>query len=166
MRFPEYEKWLAEEVANASLEEGCVSIGPFATPTPPDRAPWEMDWTVLFADGQYFRLKEHWYRRATHLGGNGYRKTFSFHYGPTNPDKDADGVPIASDLYPAIIRIDEDDDWRGPHIHFDGEEHIPQSRVMGLPITRLDPFDFIRAVMKHRRTHARFDQIMGFTVTK
>jgi hypothetical protein len=166
MRFPEYEKWLLEQASCIPLEEGCTSIGPFATPTLVNQAPWEMDWTVLFTDSHYLRVKEHWYRRGVHLGGVGYRRTFSFHYGPTNPDRDEDGIPLPSGEYPAIIRIDEDDDWRGPHMHFCGENHIPQTRVKGLPITRLDPFEFIRAVIKQRRTNAGFDNILGFKVTK
>lgn len=165
MRFSAYEQWLLEQASGTPLEEGCISIGPFATPTPPDQAPWEMDWTVLFANDHYIRIKEHWYRRGAHLGGVGYRKSFSFHYGPTNPDKDEDGIPLPSVAYPAIIRIDEDDDWRGPHMHFGGENHIPQSRVKGFSITRADMFDFIRAVMKHRETNEGFEIILDFAVT-
>ncbi len=67
-----------------------------------------------------------------------------------------------SDAYPAVIRIDQDADWRGPHLHFDGEDHIAQSRVKNLRISDVDPFLFIRAVMEHRRSGDRFDNILRF----
>jgi hypothetical protein len=125
-----------------------------------------MEWTVLFDDGFYLRLVENWYRRSASFGGGGIRKAFSFHYGPTNPDKDDEGVPLYSDKYPAIIRIDEDTDSRGPHLHYNGEDHVPQARVQNLRISDADPFQFIKTVIEHRRSHQRFDRIMRFTVTK
>jgi hypothetical protein len=167
MRFLEYERWLEERVANASFEDGCVHIGPWATPTvTPNKPPWDLEWVILFKGDYYLRLVEHWYRRGSHLGGGGYRKTFSFHYGPTNPNRNAEGVPLPSDLYPAVLRIDDDDDWRGAHLHFDGENHIIQARVKNLRISDVDLFDFIEAVLEHRRTGKRFDEIMDFEVTK
>jgi len=167
MRFSEYELWLAKQAVNTSFEEGCVHIGPYATPTvEPNKPPWDFEWTVLFKDGHYLRVVEHWYRRGSHLGGGGYRKTFSFHYGPANPSRSTEGVPVPSDAYPAILRIDSDDDWRGPHLHLDGEDHIHQSRVKNLRISDIDPFDFIKAVMEHRKSGEKFEKIMSFTVTK
>ncbi|MGP8174069.1 MAG: hypothetical protein ACLP7O_05925 [Terracidiphilus sp.] len=166
MRFPEYAKWLAEQVANTALEESCVQIGPLATPTvTPDKPPWQMEWTVFFKDGLFFRIVENWYRRASSLGGVGYRKHFSFHYGPANPERDAEGIPLRSESYPAIIRIDQDDQT-GPHLHYGGEDHIPQHRVKNLRISDAEPFEFIKAVMEHRRSHESLDKIMRFKVTK
>lgn len=166
MHFPEYEKWLTDQVAGIALEQGCVGIGPYATPTvTPNKPPWQMEWTVIFPDGLYFRVKENWFRRGSHLGGGGYRKQFSFHYGPANPATDAEGLPMPSAAYPATIRIDQDDRI-GPHIHFEGEDHIPQRRVRNLRISDADAFDFIRAVIEHRITHDKFDKIMQFMVTR
>ncbi len=167
MRFSEYEAWLAAEVANTPLEPGCEQIGPFLTPTVvPDKPPWQMEWTVLFADGYYFRVVENWFRRSSSLGGHGCRRAFSFHYGPTNPAKDDNGVPLPSNQFPATIRVDQDVDWRGPHLHYNGEDHVRQSRVQDLRISDMEPFQFIKAVMEHRRTRQDFDRIMQFAVTK
>ena len=167
MRFAEYETWLSGQVDSLVLESGSIQIGPYTTPTvAPNKPPWDMEWTVLFRDGMYFRVVEHWYRRSSALGGHGYRKTFSFHYGPTNPRKDDEGIPFPSDRFPAMIRIDLDVDWRGPHIHFNGEDHILQGRVKNLRISDVEPFEFIRAVMQHRASGETFDKIMQFTVTK
>lgn len=167
MHFPEYVTWLEEQVAETALDQGCIQIGPFATPTvTPNKPPWKFEWTVLFQDGHYFRIVENWYRRSSNLGGKGYRSAFSFHYGPTNPATNDEGVPLPGREYPAIIRIDQDADWRGPHLHFGGEDHIPQGRVQNLRISDVDPFEFISAVIEHRRSNEGFDKIMRFTVTK
>jgi hypothetical protein len=166
MRFPEYAAWLAEQVDSTVLEQGCVQIGPFATETvTPNKPPWQMEWTILFEDGLYLRVVENWYRRGSNLGGGGYRNAFSFHYGPANPSKDSEGIPLHSEAHPAIIRIDQDDRI-GPHIHYGGEDHIPQARVRNLRISDVDPFQFIRAVVEHRQSGERFDKILGFMVTK
>jgi hypothetical protein len=166
MHFPEYAKWLAEQVANTTFEKGCVQIGPFATPTvTPDKPPWQMEWTIFFKDGLFLHVVENWYRRGSTLGGGGYRKHFSFHYGPANPARDTDGIPLRSELYPAIIRIDQDDQI-GPHLHYEGEDHIPQDRVKNLRISDMEPFQFIRAVNEYRRSGDKFDKILRFTVTK
>jgi hypothetical protein len=166
MRFSEYDRWFSEEVNRISLEPSCKQVGPFVTPTAsPNKPPWQTEWTVLFGDDSYFRVVENWYRRKATLGGTGYREAFSFHYGPTNPDADADGVPLRSPQYPAIIRIDQDD-LNGPHLHYNGEDHIPQARVSNLRITDAELFNFIRAVQANRTSGKRFDEILGFKVTK
>src|ERR1035437_9810839 len=70
MQFPEYEKWLTERVADTVLEQGCIQMGPFATPTVmPNKPPWQMEWTVFFRDGLFFRVKEDWFRRGLNLAG-------------------------------------------------------------------------------------------------
>ncbi len=167
MQFDEYDKWFWEQAGGVALSKGCVQIGPYVTPTvAPNKPPWKLEWTVLFEDGFYLRIKEYWYRRSASLGGRGTRCSFSFHYGATNDAKDHDGVPIYSEDCPAIIRIDQDGDWRGPHLHYNGEDHIPQRRVTNLRISDVEPFAFIRAVLEHRNTGRSFPEIMRFTVTK
>ena len=167
MQFAEYDRWFSEQANGFSIEPTCLSIGPYVTPTvAPNKPPWKAEWTVLYEDGFYLRVVENWFRRSTSLGGRGERKAFSFHYGPTNPAKNDEGVPLYSDDYPAIIRIDQDTDERGSHLHYEGENHILQSRVQNLRLSNADPFWFIKAVVEHRRSHESFDQIMRFTVTK
>jgi hypothetical protein len=166
MRFEEYDKWFWEQTNGIALGEGSIQIGPYVTPTvTPNKPPWKLEWTVLFEDGFYLRLKEYWYRRSASFGGSGTRQSFSFHYGPTNPSKDVEGVPIYSEGYPATIRIDQDVDWRGPHLHYKGEDHVSQTRVQNLRISDVEPFEFIRAVLEHRKTGQSFETIMRFVVT-
>lgn len=156
-----------------SLEQGCIEVGPFFAPTKPNSPPWKMDWAVLFPDSKFAYLYERWSQvpwspvRPPLSGAArlGYRKHFSFHYGPTNPIKGPTGIPQRDKQnYPALIRIDVDK--RGPHIHFHGEaDHILQSRVPELKIEEVDPFDFMRAVLQHRASQTDFDAIMNFKVT-
>jgi hypothetical protein len=165
MQFVEYEKWLSEEAAKVVLEPTSTTIGPYATPTSqPNKAPWQTELTVVFDDGMFFRICENWYRRKSVLGGAGFRGHFSFHYGPANPDTDEEGVPLRSKAYPATIRIDQDDRI-GCHLHYNGEDHVPQSRVQNFRISDADMFDFIRAVQAHRANGDSFHEIMKFTVT-
>jgi hypothetical protein len=125
-----------------------------------------MDWAILFPDGKYAHLKERWYPAtisAPRSSNWGYRKHFSFHYGMANPSKDSRGIPLPDRInFRPIIRIDHDR-W-GPHLHFDGEDHIQQIRVQGMTIDDADPFDFMRAVLEHRATNANFDAVMKFQV--
>jgi hypothetical protein len=48
------------------------------------------------------------------------------------------------------------------HIHFAGEDHVPQSRVKGLVIVELDVFRFVEAVISHRTTSQPIDNCLGF----
>jgi hypothetical protein len=166
MRFHEYEDWLEREHAaiETELEPGCVQVGPFLTPTEyPDSPPWKMEWAVIFPDGNFFRVTENWFARTTSLIRRGERKHFSFHYGPANPLRDAEGLPVRSQNYPAIFRADCD--RHSPHLHFAGEDHVGQGRVAGLRIDQLEPFDFARAILKYRATGDGFDTILKFKVT-
>lgn len=61
------------------------------------------------------------------------------------------------------MRIDAD--WRyGRHIHYMKKNHIPEAQLSGLDFNRIDPFEFIRAVEKHRKSLKPLHQILGFKV--
>jgi hypothetical protein len=57
-----------------------------------------------------------------------------------------------------------DCDRTGPHIHYDGQDHIVQARVNGLDIDDLDLFDFMDAVRVNRVTGRPLHEILNFTV--
>jgi len=163
MEYAEYEAWFRQKYDQVSLEPGCVEIGPFLDPTPRDKPPWKLDWCVRFPDGKYLQIKERWFPRPIRLGGRGYRKHFSFHYGEANCIYDSEGVPLkGGDAYPTIIRID--DDAYGPHLHFNGEDHIIPNRVKGLAIPDAELFDFFSAVAECRASGRAFDKTMKFKV--
>jgi hypothetical protein len=122
-----------------------------------------MDWATLFSDGMYFAIRERWYARKSIFGGGGYRKMFSFHYGVAAAGRDQDGIPTKDNAYQTTIRVDTD--WRGPHIHYGGEDHILQQRVKGFSISDADAFQFATAVLQHRASGTDFATLLGFMVT-
>jgi hypothetical protein len=169
MLFTDYEKWLHEQYAKIVLGPQAVKAGsyveagPYCDPTIlPNEPPWKMEWAVIFADGMSLRVTENWFKRKPMARGFGFRQHFSFHYGPANPTCDPHGIPIRSDAYPAIIRVDCD--RHGPHLHYQGDDHIPQSRVKKFRISDAEPFAFVRAVLEHRATGSEFHKILKFEV--
>jgi len=169
MRYGDYSRWLSQEHSKAilDLQPADVEVGPYFDCTVlPNKPPWQLNWAIKFPDGKFLRVTENWFRRK--VPGSiaavvGSREHFSFHYGLANPLCDADGLPIRSGAFPAIFRIDCDK--HGPHLHFMGEDHIPQSRVKNFRILDSDPFQFFRAVLSHRAIGDGFDSILGFQVT-
>jgi hypothetical protein len=162
MRYAEYEQWLDDEHSKFVVGSECTQLGPFLTPTiDPNKPPWQMEWAIVFDDGLFFRVTENWFKRKS-MGGRGIRHHHSFHYGPANPDRDQYGIPKRSAAYPAIIRVDVD--RRGPHLHYAGNDHIPQNKVKGFDIADAEPFVFAEAVMQHRRTGESFEKILKFTL--
>jgi hypothetical protein len=163
MKYSEYATWLQQEYSQINLGPRSAELGPYLGPTvDPDSPPWQMKWAVIFDDNHYFCVTENWWKRRRQFGSQGYRKHFCFHYGPANPVPDQDGIPEPSRSYPAIFRIDCD--THGPHIHFQGEDHIGQNRVDGFAISDAQPFLFVQAVMRHRLSGDGFDEIMQFRV--
>lgn len=162
MRYTEYVGWFEGERGKLILESGCTQVGPLWRPTPTSRPPWQVKWCVKFGDGKHLRVKESWAPRPVRLGGLGYRRHFSFHYGDTNPLAEMDGFPVRDNAYATTIRIDEDP--YGPHLNYDGRNHIFQPKVQGFDIARADLFEFVKAVHLHRKTGTPFHEILKFTV--
>ena len=167
MNYAEYVTWLNAQHSLIMLESGCHEIGPiYGCTGRPDSPPWKMDWAVIFPDNYFAYLYERWIQipgRLAGLGKMGFRQHFSLHYGEANPTRDRLGIPKRDNVrYPATIRIDHDK--YNPHLHFRGEDHIQQNRVVGMTITNSDPFTFMQAVLEHRKTQASFDAILKFEV--
>jgi hypothetical protein len=168
MYYTDYATRLLVERASIAFEPGVTEIGPLHNPTIlPGSPPWNMDWLIRFPGRKYAYIYERWFPLRTPSRGGatrGQRRAFSFHYGTLGPLTRRNGFPaIDKANHPAIIRIDLDN--KGPHLHFHGElPHIPQEKVKGMSIEDVDPFDFVRAVLEHRRSQADFDDIMNFTV--
>lgn len=168
MQYADYVAWLRAEYSSIALEPGCTEIGPLHNPTIlPNSPPWNMDWAVYFPDGKHAYLYERWFPVGPRLAGRvrrGSREHFSFHYGTTGPSRRLHGFPARDKVnHPAIIRIDCDK--YGPHIHFGSEaDHIAQNRIHGMKITDVNPFEFMRSVLNHRKTGDDFSALMKFTV--
>ena len=164
MYYPDYVAWLNAERAKFTFDPGVVEVGPLHNPTRfPASPPWNMDWLIRFSDGMQAYLYERWFPMRGSLQ-MGQRAAFSFHYGTVTPLTRGNGFPARDKgNHPAHIRIDLD--VYGPHLHFHAElPHIGQEKVTGMVIERVNPFEFVRAVLEHRATKADFDSIMKFTV--
>jgi len=125
-----------------------------------------MDWAVFFPDNTFAYVYERWIQLPgplASIGKKGHRQHFSFHYGFANSLRDKRGIPKRDNVhYPAVIRIDLDK--FNPHLHYLGENHVQQDRVVGMTIANADPFTFMRAVLEHRKTRVDFHEILKFEV--
>jgi len=158
----EFVEWFTAGYKHCVLEEGATECGPFLAPTAdPGMPPWKAEWFVIFCDGNYIRATENYYAKARAQGGGGYRQHFSFHYGPTPPFS-ANGIPEWRLEKTYHLRIDCD--RRGPHLHYKGEDHIPQSRIVGMKIIDQGIFDFVCKIQEQRKAKVSVEDSLGFRV--
>lgn len=111
----------------------------------------------------YIRIYEHYRELARKDGGGGRLQHFSYHYGPCGVARDQDGFPIKEDS--CVLRIDIDRKSKR-HAHYNGENHIPEHRLLRLDFNTITPFDFIRAVEEYRSNSGSklLNEILGFEV--
>jgi len=143
----------------------CTEAGPFIDSTAVlNKPPWKMEWAIIFdADGTYLRVTETWWRRKPpYLLNTGIREHFSFQYGVAGPLRDLHGIPVRDYSFQTFIRVDCD--THGPHLHYRGEDHIQQNRVDGFRIASADPFNFVRAILRHKQTGESLATILNFTI--
>jgi hypothetical protein len=160
----DFENWFDVESEKVNLEEGVNQTGPFLRPTAePGEPPWSVKWLIFFKNTKYLRLNESYYRKSSRSGGGAYRAHFSFHYGNIPPRQRGSGSLKWNKEEQVDIRIDLDARF-GPHIHFDGDDHIPQSRVAGLQIGDQTMFTFIDRIQQHRKSGAAIEEVFGFKV--
>jgi hypothetical protein len=146
------------------LVKGIEEVGPYLDPTVKDGhdVPWLLEWAFVFPGGFHWKVTEYYSKRAGKE--KGIKANSSFHYGKTSRHRDPYNFPehLKSGC---VIRID-DSEKDGPHLHYQGIDHIPQTKVDGLDIQRFDLFDFIRAVHVHRERKVPFHELLRFKVVK
>ena len=165
MYFPtlaDFETWFDVESDKVKLDDMVNQTGPFVRPTvEPGEPPWSVKWLLFFKDDKYLRLNENYYRRSSHSGGGAHRAQFSFHYGNIPPKRY--GSLAWQKEEQVDLRFDLDGRI-GPHIHFNGEDHILQSRVSGIQVTDQTMFTFIEGIRMHRQSGAPLETVFGFKV--
>ena len=109
----------------------------------------------------YIRVGEYYRALPKSVGGGGCLQDLSYHYGPCTRARDGDGFPPMSKKFE--LRIDIDRRYKR-HIHYMKKDHIPEARLSGLDFDSIDPFEFIRAVEKHRKSSQPLHEILGFKV--
>jgi hypothetical protein len=158
----EYEAWFQGECNNLALESGFSVVGPFLDASgDPASPPWQLDFAIIYPDGMYIRIVENYRELPKRDGGGGCLQYFSYHYGPCTKERDKYGFP--EPLKDFELRIDLDP-WSLRHIHYAGENHIPEVRLPGLDFNKINPFEFIRAVEEHRKGLKPMHEILGFKV--
>jgi hypothetical protein len=157
----QYRAWFQGECNSIVVEPGLtVSVKLFSVNSP--APPWTLHLAIIFPDGMYICIYEHYRSLAKADGGGGRLQYISYHYGPASAQKDADGFPVKSDE--CILRIDDAPRW-GKHAHYEGEDHIPERRLPGLNFDAITAFDFIKAVKAYRETNRPLHEILGFEVS-
>lgn len=135
-------------------------MGPRITAVNDPAPPWTIIFAIIYDDAMYIRIYEYYRQLSKIEGGGGKLKCFSYHYGQCGEERDEDGFPAKEDG--CILRIDID--RRSRHAHYNGEDHIPEARLVGLDFDAITSFDFIRAVEKHRATSIPLHEILRFEV--
>jgi hypothetical protein len=159
-----FENWFNVEHGKVQLENGAHEIGPIVRPTvDPALPPWKVKWCIIFLDRKYIRATETYAAEPKWKGRAGYRTDFSFHYGDCPTRTTSDGWPDHRDQHQCDIRFDHDP-ARKYHLHFNGENHIPESRVHGCEISTLNIFQFVLSIQEHRRSAKPLNNVFGFTV--
>jgi hypothetical protein len=161
-RYDEFERWVTSSHENFELEKGALEMGPFYSPTViPGQPPWDFTWYVKFPDKKYIRAWEVYDPLPRRIGG-AFRNPFSLHYGDLPPNE-KNGFPVYKSADPVDIRIDYDR-LHGSHLHYGGEDHIPQTRVKGMAINSVNAFEFVTKIQQHRCSGKALAEVFGFTV--
>lgn len=123
--------------------------------------PWALAFAIIYDDWMYIRIWETYRELTKREGGGGRLQYFSYHYGRCDEERDEDGFPGREN--DCVLRIDIDERSQR-HAHYNGEDHIPEERLVGLDFETITPFEFIRAVEEHRETAKPIPEILGFEV--
>jgi hypothetical protein len=156
----EFKARFDQEYSKLKLPEDCTELLNSSVPT--SSLVWTFKWYLEFSDGSYIQIKEHYTKKARMIQ-HSHRAAFNYHYGPV-VQRTADGLPEAASANPVHIRIDTSNS--PAHMHLGSPNpHYEQARVENLDMQNLDMFTFIKAVLKHRRTGASFQETLNFRIT-
>ncbi len=158
MDYFEFKRWCEEERAALKLPKDCTEQPPLFARV--HFWSWDFEWSLIFSDNNYIRITERYREGSAPHESN--RIAFTFHYGPL-ASRRPDGTPKWEPHDPVVIRIDN---AHGPvHVHFGAQEpRLSQSQVDGLNLVNLEMFQFVKAVLKHRKTGKPLDKIMKFRI--
>lgn len=121
---------------------------------------WTFRWSLIFTDGKYIRIWEH-YSKVARLSTS-HRSRFALHYGPLS-GREADGEPKYAATDPVEIRIDNINN--PSHLHWQAPEpHYFQDRIRGLDLGSVDRHFFVKAILNHRRSGKPIDKLLGFRI--
>lgn len=155
----EFQRQFDQQRSEIELPADCSGDEPEILSTSPPLT-WTVEWILHFSDHTHVRIWEYYDKFA----GLAYsrRVSFALHYGP-DPVKNAAGEIDPSQ--PVFIRIDTC--GGEPHLHLAKREpHIPQSKVSGRVLDEITSMEFIKAVLRSRKTGKSIDSLLRLRVAK
>lgn len=160
--FEDYQAWFQGECDAIVLRPSFSIVDPKIYAVNDPAPPWTLIFAIIYHDGMYVRIYEHYRQLSQREGGGGRLQWFSYHYGRCSECRDGDGFPTKED--DCVLRIDIDVRSQR-HAHYEGENHIREERLSGLDFDTITPFDFIRAVERYRADSTKtLPSILGFEV--
>jgi len=156
-----YKRWFETGHDGLALPVDCIEPNdPVLTYS--NQYTWDMEWFLIFTNPKtYIRIKENFAKRAGLQISR--RIHFAYHYGPLTKT-DLRGIPDGEPADPLFVRIDNV--GRPPHLHHqdDPTDHIPQSRITGLVLEKVDLFDFVKAAFRHRLSGKSIAVELGYGI--
>jgi hypothetical protein len=157
--FFSYQKLFEAKLSGLKLPDDCVAHEPAWEVT---MAPyfWTVEAFFQFVNRKHVRL---WESHAKFAGLQESRKIqWAYHYGPTQSSDEAAELEQGAPDDPVDIRIDT---CSGLHLHYGTREpHYDQSRIVGLKLDEIQAWDFVRAVLKHRKSGEKLAAILRFKI--
>jgi len=157
----EYRRLADQSRASLKLPPDCTELLPLDFEFT-NRFFWTVEWVLRFDDRRHMGLREHY----TKIAGldDSRRKLFSFHYGVIVAE-DSDGMPISDRADPVDIRIDNTITGI-PHLHYGAPQpHHQQASLSGkLKLAKVEMFQFVRAILRHRKSGASIEEVLHFKV--
>ena len=154
-----YKRWFEAGYGAVVIPVGCSAQDPILSYA--NLQTWGVEWILMFA-AAHVCVKEHFAKVAGLQSSR--RISFAYHYGPTVRKSD-DGAPDGEPNDPVFVRID-DAGGRPVHLHPEGhpEQHIPQERISGLVLDKVDLFDFVKAAIRHQSSGKSVQKEFGFKI--
>jgi hypothetical protein len=162
--FLDYKK--AFDLSRASLKfpPGTIQRGIGCESTRrPRLPPWQVDWAILFDDGNHIRVRETWESMSHPNFDIGKRRHFGYQYGPAS-GTDEKAMPRTDENSDTILRVDNHPPY-GPHVHYNGQNHVTQNNLEGFfQIADAEIFAFIDAVMTSRGSRCDLADYLDFKI--
>lgn len=155
----QHQKNLEKSLNNIRLPSGCNLRQPEWESTNPPHF-WTVEFFIDFSDGKHIRI---WESYSKISGLQMSRKLqWAYHYGETANFSEGGQAGRGNPDDPVDLRIDT---CGGLHMHYKSREpHYKQSEIKGLNLSEYGALDFIKDVLKHRKTSKPLNMVIGFEV--
>jgi hypothetical protein len=92
------------------------------------------------------------------------RLQWSYHYGPIQAVDELGNAARGAPDDPLDLRIDTS--GGRVHLHYEKQEpHYYQDKIVGLSLVKVESLDFVKSVLKQRKSGEPFTKVLGFKIT-